>query len=53
MRSVILCEGFDDVVFIGYLLHKYSISEPKWNYVRWEKSEYVTRHFKLLIETFG
>jgi hypothetical protein len=32
MKSVILCEGMDDVWFIGYLLHKWSRSEPKWSF---------------------
>ncbi|MDR1965577.1 MAG: hypothetical protein LBQ36_02600 [Synergistaceae bacterium] len=32
MNGVILCEGFDDVYFLGYLLHKYSPSEPRWTY---------------------
>lgn len=32
MNSVILCEGFDDILILGYYLHKTS-KEPKWNYV--------------------
>jgi hypothetical protein len=32
MRSVILCEGSDDVYFLGYLLHKCSMRGHEWNY---------------------
>jgi hypothetical protein len=32
MRSVILCEGGDDVYFLGYLLHKCSKQGYEWNY---------------------
>lgn len=31
MNSVILCEGFDDALLLGYFLHKTS-DEPKWIY---------------------
>jgi hypothetical protein len=31
MNSVILCEGSDDMWFLGYLLHKWS-SNPKTRY---------------------
>jgi hypothetical protein len=32
MKGVILCEGFDDVYFIGYLLYKCLRQEHKWTY---------------------
>lgn len=31
MNTVILCEGFDDVLFLGYYIHKIS-NYPKWIY---------------------
>ena len=35
MKSVILCEGLDDVWFLGYLIHKWS--DEKWAYKPKEK----------------
>lgn len=31
MNSIILCEGFDDLWFLGYFIHKTS-NAPKWDY---------------------
>lgn len=41
MRSVILCEGFDDAWFLGYLIHKWS--GEKWIYNSHEKSSLPVR----------
>jgi len=43
MNIIILCEGFDDVLILGYFIHKTS-NDPKWFY---NDKAIISEHFKI------
>ncbi|WP_088225730.1 DUF3226 domain-containing protein [Desulfosporosinus sp. FKB] len=43
MNSVILCEGIDDVLILGYFIHKIS-NDPKWLF---DKKANISNNFKI------
>lgn len=46
MNSIILCEGFDDVLILGYFIHKTS-NTPKWEY---NHKATISNNFKIRID---